>query len=498
MDFPWLRTKKELSASERALAIAAQPTVDHPAERPGPETDTAVAFNAPLDMIGLRNEALRQKIEDVEDGFGAMDALRDSYRQLIAPMADLLGELETAKSGLHETRVKYGMLQEAHTTLKARHNVLSADAEAKTQTLEALNHENRDLRQRLHQSETALERAVSDLRERVAMNERLERQLEIATRDGAALDAETKRMKQAIESRDAQLAQTETQLKTANDSNELLRHELAAQRAASAEIAADLEARNRRLAEIEPLHDQNRRQLAELEVALATAQNARSTLEAQRLEENDRHRGELASANHKVEALRGRGDIAEKLLADARDQLRGKVADLRAAERQLLEGRMTIDGLEKKLRMSAEDLAKAEQRIAGMDDMRATLVDRVNGLIKAVQSKESTAVAAEQKADELTRRHDDFQQRAQRERERAERDIAELREMLERERSERILAEGALQASRHGRVRRNQATGDGLAEAAAMEAETTFPVSESLSANPGDAPVAANLRVMTP
>ena len=433
------------------------------------------------------------------DGFGAIDALRDSYRQLIAPMADLLGELEAAKTGLHETRVKYGMLSEAHATLKTRHNALTGEAEAASQTLEALNHENRDMRQRLHQSETALEKANSELRDLGAAHERLERQLETSTRNGAALEAETKRMKQAIEARDGQLAQSESQLKSANDANELLRHELAVQRAASAEIAADLEARNRRLAEIEPIYDQNRRQLAEMEAALAAAQNARSALEAQRHEENERHRGELLAANHKVEASRGRGDIAEKLLADAREQLRGKVAELRAAERQLLEGRMAIDGLEKKLRASAEDLAKAEQRIAGMDDMRATLVDRVNGLIKAVQAEESSASAAEQKAEELARRLDDAQQRAQRERERAERDIAELRDMLERERSERILAEGALQASRSGRVRRGQSAGDLLADPPAHEPEKTSPTSESGATNSGDpATSGANLWIVTP
>ena len=259
-----------------------------------------------------------------------------------------------------------------------------------------------------------------------------------------------------MESRDDYLARVEAQLKSASDANEMLEQELGALRLSSSEIAASFDSRNRRLAEHETLIEQNRARIYELENALANEQSAHSALQARHLEESERLRGESSQLVHKTDALRGRADMAEKLLSEARAQLRGKVEELRATERQGLEARILAETFEKKLRSATEDLTKAEQRIAAMDDMRVNLVDRVNSLTKALHARDGAATSAEQKTENLARRHDDALRTAQREREQAERTVAELRDMLERERAERILAEGALQAARQIRQRRGQ------------------------------------------
>lgn len=303
----------------------------------------------------------------------------------------------------------------------------------------------------------ALSEANLDVRERANANEKLERLLEIETRNSGALEAETKRLKQAMESRDDYMARVEAQLKSASDANELLEQELGSLRLSSSEIAASFNSRNRRLAEYETAIEQNRGRIYELENALANEQSAHSALQARHLEEGERLRGELSQLVHKTDALRGRADMAEKLLSEARAQLRSKVEELRATERQSLEARILAETYEKKLRASSEDLSKAEQRIAAMDEMRVNLVDRVNSLTKALHSRDGAATSAEQKTENLARRHDEALRTAQREREQAERMVSELRDQLERERAERILAEGALQAARQGRPRRGHA-----------------------------------------
>jgi chromosome segregation ATPase len=385
-------------------------------------------------------------------------------------MAELISELESTKSKLHENKIRYGLLQENHDSLKSRHNALSSEADVAFNARDSLIQDNRELHQKIQQLESSLSEVNLDLRERSGANEKLERLLEIETRNSAALEAETKRLKQAMESRDDYMARVEAQLKSASDANELLEQELGALRLSSSEIAASFDSRNRRLAEHETLIEQNRARIYELENALANEQSAHSALQARHLEEGERLRGESSQLVHKTDALRGRADMAEKLLSEARGQLRSKVEELRATERQSLEARILAETFEKKLRASTEDLSKAEQRIAAMDEMRVNLVDRVNNLTKALHARDGAATSAEQKTENLARRHDDALRTAQREREQAERTVSELRDMLERERAERILAEGALQASRQGRPRRGQT--------AAYDAHEAYPTFE--------------------
>ena len=174
MNIPWRRGQKTMNISERAAALAALPDSGSLMQRLGPAdtlqltaapAETAPVFaaqpvqpqpiapqpvaqapaqpapmhveppapslsNAPLDVIGLRNETLRRQIEDVEDGFDEIEKVRLSFRELIAPMAELISELETTKSKLHENRIRYGLLQENHDSLKSRHNTLSSEADA--------------------------------------------------------------------------------------------------------------------------------------------------------------------------------------------------------------------------------------------------------------------------------------------------------------------------------------------------------------------------------
>ena len=482
----WRRGQKSMNLSERAAALAAIPdaashvqrlapaetlqlTVEPTAQAsyPAPHVPSApiatapspepTLANAPLDVIGLRNETLRRQIEDVEDGFDEIEKVRLSFRELIAPMAQLLSELEATKAKLHENRIRYGLLQESHEGLKSRHNSLSNEADLAFHARDSLLQENRELQQKIQQLESALSEASLDLRERCGANEKLERLLEIETRNSSALEAEAKRLKQAMESRDDYMARVEAQLKSASDANELLDQELGSLRLSSSEIAASFDSRNRRLAEYETAIEQNRGRIYELENALANEQSAHSALQARHLEEGERLRGESSQLVHKTDALRGRADMAEKLLSEARAQLRSKVEELRATERQALEARILAETYEKKLRSSSEDFSKAEQRIAAMDEMRVNLVDRVNNLTKALHARDGAATSAEQKTESLARRHDESLRTAQREREQAERLVGELRDMLERERAERILAEGALQAARQVRPRRGQA-----------------------------------------
>ena len=146
--------------------------------------------------------------------------------------------------------------------------------------------------------------------------------------------------------------------------------------------------------------------------------------------------------------MRGRVEVTNKLLEQTRAQLRDKVEELRAAERRLLECDIQIDALEKSERALKEDLAAANDHMAGVDRMRASLIDQVNSLNEAVRAKDAALQAATRNGEVLAARLEDGAAAARRAKEEAERRAVSMQEEIVRLRSERQLADGALEASR--------------------------------------------------
>jgi chromosome segregation ATPase len=106
---------------------------------------------------------------------------------------------------------------------------------------------------------------------------------------------------------------------------------------------------------------------------------------------------------------------------------------------------------EKKIRTLSDDLKAASERMMSMEKMRSTLVDQINTLTRSLEERESALRVAEQKAEQLSTRHDELTHNATRDRDAWERSTADLREKFEREHAERVLVEGALRAAREER-----------------------------------------------
>jgi len=411
--------------------------------------------NASLEAIGMQNETLRGQIEEVEHGFEHLEQVKGLFHGLLSPMSELLTEFEAAKTRQHETKIKLSFLQDAHHGLIARHAAALEERDLISDARNALLRENREMTQRAQRVEAALSAAQIELRECGAAKDKFERLFDGETRRTASQSDEIRRLKDELSSKDQSLANLEHSLKVASDQGALLQQENATLRDAGQDLSTGLESAARRIAdhesraaEFEAQADQGKHRIAALEQALSEEQSAHAALRAKHLEHVERSRGEAAALANTVLAVRGRVDVTNRILDQTRGQLREKIEELRAAERRLLDSGIQIDSLEKNARAHKDDLAAANERIAGTERMRGALVDQVNSLTETVRAREAALQSAMRATEQLTARVEEATSGRQRAREELERRTAAFQEEIAHIRAERQLADGALEASR--------------------------------------------------
>ena len=436
----WGRAKE----SETAERSAARPlgAAVSPAASPRREVE------ATLESIGMRNEALRAQFQQVEDGLIAAERAHGQFHALLSPLSDLLAEFDGCKGRLQELKTKCALIEEAHAALNARHATVQAERDSTAAAVVAAQRDNRELRQRLQRFESTLAAAQKELKDGAAGREKLERALEVESRRTASQNNELARLRAELASRDQALAKLEAGLKEASDQTALAAQDNLSLRESGKAQSERLDAALRRLSEHEAAAERDKQRIVALEQQLADEQGAHASLRGKHIDHIERSRAEISTLANSVHAVRGRVDVTNKLLDQTRGQFREKVEELRDAERRLLECGIQIDALEKSERTLKEDLAAANDHIAGVDRMRATLVDQVNSLNEMVRAKDAALLTATRNNELLAARLEDATATAKRGKEDVDRRIAALHEEVARLRAERQLADGAIEAAR--------------------------------------------------
>ena len=158
--------------------------------------------------------------------------------------------------------------------------------------------------------------------------------------------------------------------------------------------------------------------------------------------------------------MNARSEAAERLLAEARADLRERDAAIRGFEQRALEHSLQAKSKETALADLEKDLTSVRASHAEVDAARAALNQRSTELAKALEGKEAALQRAEQKIETLESRITEQSKTMSGERALYEERLAKLKEQLEAEQAARAFAEGALQAARQERgVRRQDADG---------------------------------------
>jgi len=444
----------------------------HPNVQSSDEQDAAAPFAAaaaqraspPLEAVGMRNEALRAQLEEIAHGLGQLELLTGSFHALLGPISELMAEFEAAEARAIETRTKISLIEEVCENLTARHAAAVEERDRIAEARDAALRESREMGQRVQRAEAAANEAHSEARQHLAANEKLERLLDAEMRRNGSLSDELRRRKDELLSKDQRLADLEVALKAASDEAALLSQENATLRESSQSLARELEAANRRavegesrIVECESLIELHKQRMNAFGQSLAEEQAAHAALRAKHLELVEQNRSETTRLGDAVLAVRGRVDVTDRILEQTRAQLRDKTEELRAAERRLLEDGIHLDALQKSENALKDDLARANERIAGGDRLRRTLVDQVNGLNDEIRAKETALKAATRTIEQLTARADEAAKAREETKEGLERRIATLQNEVARLHAERRLADGALEASRAERQQARRA-----------------------------------------
>jgi crescentin len=453
----------------RALAIRYEPGEEIPAPKPasviaslgalasgdqgrgGEPTPKSLKVARTFDSIGRRNESLRTHLDAIEFSFRNIEVIRSQFYDALAPIDRTLEEIERTKVGHLEAERKFEALTEAHERLRGEHATLTLERNALAVRQEEQTERIKDLEKAMSAAEAGASEARAALAERRVRLERTERELEDNKRRLHTVSEQLPALRAEFAAKEKRLQEVEQQRAALQDQNVLMAQENRTLRTRNEELVANGSKLSRQLSDMESRRDDLTRRAEELDATLVQETAAHAKLKAAHLDAAEAHRLTASNLREELGALTSRSEAAERLLAEARVNLRERDAEIRGFEQRALESSLAAKSRDAALADLERDLASARSLHAEVDTARAALDQRAAELAKALEAKDAALQRGEQKIAMVEGRLSEQSKAMAAERELFEERLAKLKEELHGERSARAFADGALQAARQER-----------------------------------------------
>lgn len=405
-----------------------------------------------LDVIGRRNELVRDRIGSLTSRLDDLKGLQDHFASIIEPLAGVLDELPRATSRVAE--LEASLNHERQLTASARREFAALEDRAAVLDKE-LGHA-RGVLARLENEQVEREAASDELkallRDRTLAVENLDRRLFAETEKAGAAAAEIRTLRGEIKALDQSLVRTDHELALARERISLLEQEnhrleqLADDQAAKLN---DLVPRHDDLSATAAADRERVRQLeAQLEAEILHREKADSQYEAALAS----IRAERGSLELRLDGTINRAAATERLLAQLRDQLREKDEATRIADRNIKQAVIDRAAQERRIEGLHVELARHADRLLDLEREKAEIAGRADMLTKALAAKDAGLEQGTARNLALTERIDQMTTRHEADRAELERENRRLLEELQKERSERLMALGALAIARDSRV----------------------------------------------
>jgi crescentin len=411
--------------------------------------------------VGGENEELRNLLIEADRRIGALDDLRDVFRNLAEPMGSALQALEQEKADNVTLRNSLAELRAAHESVCSEFSAL----EKRAAELES---EGDELRRQLALAQEAacrFERDKTELtNEIVAVRAELaniDSQLAQETAHGRALSEANQILVDHASSADKRIVELQSEGALMREKLVSLENEKRSLQTALDQTLAERSRLSRRLIESENALTASRARLEQMDISLAAAENERATLTTERDEANERHQSEAYALNLQLEALSSRAATTEELLSQIRGTVVTRTEEVRSLERKVVEATIARNATEKGI----ERLTAARDALDGktreLEQERASLMERCNSLAETLKTRETSLTHAGEKIKSLTDRIAEIEANAGSYRAKTDRRIDELNESLQRERVELAVAQGALETARrdYARLQRDMLAG---------------------------------------
>lgn len=427
---------------------ASQPQTAQPAPAAERFAPAPAHTSRVLDAVGQQNEAIRIRLNNLLERFDDVISLRSEFNTLVEPVVGLISEYPRVNAKLAETEQALDLHRETIFALKnearetqSRMDRVQAEmnqAASERRRLEAQNQESEALAAEFRSKNKQLDLIVADIENQLSAE--IQRARSVAE-ENQALRAEAQAADQAATRFERDLAEAQEKLELLEQENKALHRSLADQNQA-------IVTQTNKLQDLDHQLLIARQQLASVEEKLANDNGARQRIEAQYEAERQAQQVNTSALEMKVEGLAGRLAATEKILANARDQIRERNEVVRASERSMREAIIERNALQRRLEGSLQEIDRKTAQSAEEHKSRSDLADRTDTLLKAINAKESLLKEAETLNDNLTARLTVLEERFDKERNALEAANKRLTEELSQERSERSLSQGALEAAR--------------------------------------------------
>ncbi len=413
-----------------------------------PETTSDVGSR-----IGEENEALRNLLIDAGRKIGELDELKDAFDKLVNPFNATLRALEEEKSQslslsgmLAESRTAYETLRAEFYEIERKATALEAEAERLRENLELASETVRAL----ESNGLELGNEISANRAQIA---ELERQLAQESAQRRSLSESRRGAQEQLDAAEKHIVELEGELAAAREKLALLEDDRRSLQTAVDHELNENARLTRRLTESENALTATRAQLGKVESSFAEAYAERGRLAAVLDETKEQHQAERNTLTMRLDALSSRAATAERLLAEARQNLLARTEEVRAFDRKAVEATIARNASEKRLGQIEASHEVRERQVKELEQARNALAERNSALTKQVKARETAVTRAEEKISALTERNARLEADVQVIRTSIEKRVEDLGSALQRERLERAVIEGALEAARKDNAR---------------------------------------------
>ena len=398
--------------------------------------------------IGEENEALRNLLFDTGRKINELDELKSAFDKIVTPFNNTLRSLEQEKSQnlslnaqLAESRAAYEKLRTDVYQVEKRATLLGSDNERLREDLELAREAVRGLESQRNDINSQIDAQNAQISE-------FERQVAQETTQRRALSENKRTLTEHLDTAEKRNVVLEGDLAAARERVVLLENAQQTTKSSLDQALEEISRITRRLTESENALTTTRTQLARIEGNFAETHAERSRLAAALDEAKEAHQTERNSLNMRLDALQSRAGTAEKLLAEARQNLVTRTEEVRTFDRKAVEATIARNNADKRLAQIESTHEARERQIKDLEQSRATLVERSNAVTKTLKSREAALARAEERNQSLTERAARLEGDIQVSRTNIEKRVEDLNSSLQRERMERAVVEGALEAAR--------------------------------------------------
>jgi crescentin len=404
----------------------------------------------PIDLgsLGHENEMLRNLLSDAGRKIGELDQLKDVFERLVSPFNSALRALEQEKSRaldlagrLDEQRQAYETLRAEFYSVEKKATLLQAEADKLRSELEVAQQSARTL-------ESERLEVVEDGKAKNVQIADLTRLLEQESAQSRSANEARRGLQEQLEQSEKRVLELEGELAATRERLTLLEDEKQSLQSNLDQALSDAARLNRRMTESENMLTSTRAQLGRLEASYAEAYSERGRLAAALDEAKELHQSERNTLAMRVEAMQSRAGTAERMLAEARQNLVARTEEVRAFDRKAVEASIARTTAERRLGQLEAAHDARERQMRDLEAARHALTENNSALSKALRSREMALARAEDKVAELTARHAQLEADLQVGRASVDKRVEDLQSALERERLDRAVAEGALEGAR--------------------------------------------------